>query len=189
MPLMHAMITPMYERDPVSVLLDRGAREVLAQVYAARRGQWVMTRLADPTPRHRAWARAHGWDLDGPDNAPTLSGRRLNAHTRWGRAFMRALWYQHRQFGPEPGRGPRGIRSARRAAPTGTALQVEWGRRLPGSTRGQLLPPGRAVRVRVAYGGLTARRVVQSKRDADRIYRDDGSMGGRFSVASERDWA
>lgn len=183
---MHAMITPMYERDPVSVLLDRGARELLARVYAARRGQWVMTRLADPTDRHRAWARAHGWDLDGPDNAPTLSGRHVNAHTRWGRAFMRALWYQHRWYGPAPGRGARPVRDARRASPTGTALQLEWGRRLPGSAT---LPRGRAVRVRVAYGGQTARRVVQSRRDADRIYRDDGSMGGRFSVAERRDWA
>jgi hypothetical protein len=175
----------MYERDPVSVLLDRGAREMLARVYAARRGQWVMTRLADPTDRHRAWARASGWDLDGPDNAPTLSGRHVNAHTRWGRAFMRALWYQHRQYGPEPGRGARGVRASRRAAPNSSALQVEWGRRLPGS---DVLPRGRAVRVRIAVSGKTARRVVQAKRGGDRIYLDDGSMGGRFSVAGERDW-
>jgi hypothetical protein len=184
---MHAMITLMYERDPVSVLLDRGAREFLARVYAARRGQWVMTRLADPTARHRDWARARGWDLDGPDNAPTLSGRRLDARTRWGRAFMRALWYQHRQYGPAPGRQP-GVRADRRASPTGTALQVEWGRRLPGSTRGQLLPAGRAVRARVAYGGRTARRVVEAKAPGDRIYLQDGDMGGRFAIAELRDW-
>jgi hypothetical protein len=178
----------MYERDPVSELLDRGAREMLARVYAARRGQWVATRLADPTDRHRSWAAARGWDLDGPDNAVTLSGKHINAHTRWGRAFMRALWYQHRHYGPEPGRGARGLRTQRRTAPTSTALQVEWGRRLPGSTRGQVLPAGRAVRIRVAYGGRTARRVVEGKRADDRIYLDDGSLGGRFSVAEQRDW-
>lgn len=189
MPLMHAMITLMYQRDPVSVLLDRGARDILARVYAAPRGQWVMTRLADPTPRHVTWARARGWNLLGPDNAATLSGRHVDAHTRWGRAFMRALYYQHRQFGPEPGRGARGIRETRRTVPTGSALQVQWGRRLPGSARGQVLPAGRAVRVRLAYGGKTARRVVQAKRDGDRIYADDGRMAGRFSVAEERDWA
>jgi hypothetical protein len=179
----------MYERDPVSVLLDRGAREMLARVYAVPRGQWVMTRLADPTDQHRRWARSHGWDLDGPDNAPTLSGKHINAHTRWGRAFMRALWYQHRQYGPVPGRGARGLRADRRMTPYGAALQVEWGRRLPGSTTGRVLPAGRAVRVRIAYGGKTARRVVEGKPAADRIYKDDGSMGGRFSVAAERDWA
>jgi hypothetical protein len=169
------------------VLLDRGARDMLARVYAARRGEWVMTRLADPTDRHRAWARARGWDLDGPDNAATLSGKHVNAHSRWGRAFMRALWYQHRWYGPPPGRrGSGGVRTERRTVPSGMALQVEWGRRVPGLG---VIPPGRAVRVRVAYGGKTARRVVEAKRDADRIYRDDGSMGGRFSVASERDWA
>jgi hypothetical protein len=178
----------MYERDPVSVLLDRGAREMLARVYEARRGSWVMTRLADPTERHQAWATAHGWDLDGPDNAQTLSGKHVNAHTRWGRAFMRALWYQHRQFGPEPGRGARGIRSDRRMAPTSSALQVEWGRRLPGSRTGQVLPAGRAVRIRIAYGGKTARRVVQNKGFLDRIYTDDGGTAGRYAVAEDRDW-
>jgi hypothetical protein len=178
----------MYERDPVSMLLDRGAREMLSRVYAAPRGQWIMTRLADPTDRHRRWGLAHGWDLDGPDNAFTLSGKHINAHTRWGRAFMRALWYNHRQYGPEAGRGARGIRSARRMAPTGTALQIEWGRRLPGSSTGRVLPAGRAVRIRIAYGGRTARRVVMAKSSRDRIYTDDGGMGGRFSIAEGRDW-
>lgn len=178
----------MYERDPVSVLHDRGAREMLARVYAARRGAWVMTRLADPTDRHRAWARAlYGIDLDGPDNAPTLSGRRLDARTRWGRAFMRALWYQHRWYGPAAGKAG-GVRTARRMTPASAALQVQWGRRLPGSATGRMLPAGRAVRVRVAYGGKTARRVVQAKRYGDRIYTDDGGQAGRFSVAAERDW-
>ena len=177
-----------YQRDPVSVLHDRGARELLARVYAVKRGTWVMTRLADPTDRHRRWAEANGWDLDGPDNAATLSGRHVDARTRWGRAFMRSLYYQHRWYGPEPGRGARGVRAERRTVPTGAALQVEWGRRLPGSKTGQVLPAGRAVRVRIAYGGKTARRVVERKAYADRIYTDDGDAGGRYSVAAGRDW-
>jgi hypothetical protein len=195
----------MYERDPVSVLLDRGAREMLARTYAAPRGQWIMTRLADPTDRHRLWAKLHGIDLDGPDNAQTLSGKHINAHTRWGRAFMRALWYQHRHYGPAAGsKGDTAylraekrfsdqlnagrIRSDRRMTPTSIPLQVEWGRRLPGSKTGQVLPAGRAVRIRVAYGGKTARRVVESKRFLDRIYTQDGDQAGRFSMAGERDW-
>lgn len=180
---------------------------MLARAYAAPRGQWVMTRLADPTERHQRWARAHGWNLDGPDNAPTLSGKHINAHTRWGRAFMRALWYQHRWYGPQPGtkgfasrqraeeRAARTeenqagmIRSAKRMRPSSTPLQIEWGRRLPGSTTGRMLPAGRAVRIRIAYGGQTALRVVQSKRADDRIYLNNGDQGGRFSVAAERDW-
>jgi hypothetical protein len=178
----------MYERDPVSVLWDRGTREMLSRVYAARRGQWVMTRVADPTPRHLLWAKLHGIDLDGPDNAATLSGKHINAHTRWGRAYMRSLWYQHRQYGPEPGRGARGIRGTRRMTPTSVPLQIEWGRRLPGSTTGRVLPAGRAVRIRIAYGGKTARRVVEGKGFLDRIYTHDGGQGGRFSIAEDRDW-
>jgi hypothetical protein len=197
----------MYERDPVSVLLDRGARDLLARVYAAPRGQWVMTRLADPTPRHLAWGRARGWDLTGPDNAQTLSGRHVNAHSRWGRAFMRALWYQHKWYGPQPGSRAHAsraaaekriarhlenevgsLRSSRRTITNSVPLQVEWGRRLPGSNTGQVLPAGRAVRARIAYGGKTARRVVEAKRAGDRIYLSDGEQGGRFSVATERDW-
>jgi hypothetical protein len=178
----------MYERDPVSVLFDRGARDMLARVYAARRGEWVMTRVADPTPRHLLWAKLRNIDLDGPDNAATLSGKHINAHTRWGRAYMRALWYQHRRFGPAPGRNSKSVRSDRRMTPTSIPLQIEWGRRLPGSTTGQLLPAGRAVRIRVAYGGRTARRVVENKGFLDRIYTDDGGQAGRFSVAADRDW-
>lgn len=173
----------MYERDPVSVLLDRGARELLARAYAAPRGTWVMTRLADPTERHRTWATGRGWDLDGPDNAPTLSGRHVNAHTRWGRAFMRALWYQHQQYGP--GIAREAVRGSRRMTPYGGALQLEWGRRVPELG---VIPAGRAVRIRTAYGGQTARRVVRGKRDAERIFTDTGEPAGRFALAEGRDW-
>jgi len=178
----------MYARDPVSVLLDRGAREMLARVYAAPRGTWVMTRLADPTPRHRAWAAGNGWDLDGPDNAPTLSGRHADARSRWGRAFLRALYHQHRWYGPRGAGQGQGVRAARRTVPAGAALQVEWGRRLPGSATGRVLPAGRAVRARVLAGGMTARRAVQGRADAGRVYDRDGAPGGRHSVAEERDW-
>lgn len=173
-----------FQRDPASELLDRGARELLERAYAAPRGTWVMTRLADPTDRHRRWARGIGIDLDGRDNAPTKSGKRQNAHTRWGRAFVRALYFNHRWYGQERGRQG-GIRAERRTSPNGTPLQIEWGRRLP--VRG-VIPAGRAVRVRIAYGGRTARRVVEAKVEADRIWVGDGEQGGRFSVASERDW-
>ena len=172
-------------RDPVALLLDRGARDLLARAYAAPRGQWTMTRLADPTPRHAAWAAAaYGIAVNGPDNASTLSGRHVNCHTRWGRAFMRALYWQHRWHGPAAGGRP-GLRGVRRMVPNTAALQVEWGRRMPALG---VIPAGRAVRIRVAYGGATARRVVRAKRDAERIYTDRGQPAGRFAVADGRDW-
>lgn len=167
------------------MLLDRGARELLARAYDQPRGTWVMTRLADPTPRHESWALAHGWDLTGPDNAVTLSGKKINAHTRWGRAFMRALWYQHRAYGPLPGKA-KGVRTVRRNSPTGMPLEISWGRRLPALG---VIPAGRAVRVRVPYGGRTARRVIEGRKRDDRIWVGDGEQGGRFAVAAERDWA
>jgi hypothetical protein len=97
---------------------------------------------------------------------------------------MRALWYQHRQFGPGIARD--GVRDSRRMTPYGGALQMEWGRRLPALG---VIPAGRAVRVRAAHGGATARRVVQSKPVAARIYTDHGDQGGRYAVAAQRDWA
>jgi hypothetical protein len=100
---------------------------------------------------------------------------------------MRALWFQHRMFGP--GAGREAVRGTRRMTPGSIPLQVEWGRRLPGSRTGKILPAGRAVRVRVAYGGETARRSVQAKPAGDRIYAGDGELGGRWAVAERRDWA
>jgi len=170
----------------VSILLDNGARELLARAYAARRGEWVMTRLADPPPGARAYAAELGIDLDGPDNAPTQSGRRDDARSRWGRAFTRALWHQHLWYGPAPGRAARGqLRGVRRMVRNPAPLQVEWGRRLP--ARG-VIPAGRAVRVRVPAGGRTSMRVVESKRDIDRIYESDGAPGGRHALLEGRDW-
>jgi hypothetical protein len=168
----------------VSVLLDRGAATLLARAYAVRSGTWVMTRLADPGDLHAEWARrSFGIDLMGPDNASTVSGQHANAHTRWGRAFTRSLYYQHRWYGDKP-RG--GLRSQRRTVPYGVPLQVEWGARKPAVG---VIPAGRSVRVRVAVGGKTALRVVQAKPDSQRIYADDGTTAARWSDASLRDWA
>src|SRR5712691_4902670 len=88
-----------HSRDPVSELLDRGARALLARAYSVRAGTWVMTRLADPSREHLDWAQDMGLDsLMGPDKPTTASGAHVQAHTRWGRAFMRALWYQHKWY-------------------------------------------------------------------------------------------
>jgi len=172
------------ERDPVSELLDRGARELLVRAYSVPSGTWVMTRLADPSREHLDWAQDMGIDsLLGPDRATTISGERANAHTRWGRAFVRALYFNHRWYGD---RAAKGMRSERRTVPYGTPLQVEWGRRMPVR---EVIPAGRAVRIRTAAGGRTALRVVQAKPDSQRIYEDDGAPAGRWADPARRDWA
>jgi hypothetical protein len=171
------------ERDPASELLDRGARALLARAYGVRSGVWVMTRLADPAPEHVKWARAIGLDpLMGADRPPTLSGSHVQAHTRWGRAFMRALWYQHKWYGDKPRKG---FRQERRMTPYSLPLQVEWGRRVPAVG---VIPAGRAVRIRIATGGATKLRVVRAKPDSARIFTDDGAIAGRWSDPSRRDW-
>jgi hypothetical protein len=172
-----------HSRDPVSELLDRGARTLLARAYSARSGTWVMTRLADPSREHLDWAQDMGIDnLMGPDRSLTQGGTQVNAHTRWGRAFMRALWYQHRWHGDKPARG---FREGRRTVPYSLPLQVEWGRRMPAVG---VIPAGRAVRVRIAAGGQVSARAVRRKPESARIYDDCGAPAGRWADPGKRDW-
>lgn len=174
-------ITPTsYRRDPVSVHLDDGARELLQRLYRAPIGQWVSTRLADPGIMLRAWAIGAGIDLDGPDNAPTRSGRRQDAHTRYGRAFARALFYNHKWYG-----APGGLRISRRMVEWDRPLELEWGNRVRALG---IIPAGRAVRVRTRTGGQAPRRAVRTLAEPDRIYADDGAPAGRWSEEAGRDW-
>lgn len=110
-----------------------------------------VTRLADPTPAHRSYLASVGIDPDGPDDKSGAGA--LNARTRWGRGFVRALYYQHKWWSDAPGGG--GWRDTKRAAPRGDlSLVIEVGRALPGGRQeGTLLRPGRAVRVKAVRGG------------------------------------
>jgi hypothetical protein len=167
----------------VSELLDRGARELLGRVYAERAGTWVMTRLADPSADHQRWAASMGiGDLMDRDVPTTDSGRNDTAHTRWGRAFARALYHQHRWW--SNGRG--GWRATRRIAPNPRPLEIEWGGRV---RRLGVIPAGRAVRVRQPRGGQAARRAVQARPRAARIYDGSGRTAGRWADPARRDWA
>jgi hypothetical protein len=173
-----------HQRDPASELLDSGARVLLERAYRAGAGKWVMTRLADPSPRHQAWAFALGLDLlMGPDVPTTASGAHVQAHTRWGRAFMRALYYQHKWYGDKAAKA---LRQERRTVPYSVPLQVEWGRRMPAVG---VIPSGRAVRIRIAAGGRTKERVVRAKPDSARIFDDSGAPAGRWADPARRDWA
>ncbi len=175
---------PAAERDPVSQWWDGAARRLLARAYAGR-GSWVATRLVDPSPRQVARARSLGIDLAGPDPVRALPGRGVNARDRWSRAFVRAVYFQHRWYSGKPGGG---WREARRASPrSASAIEVELGRRVPG--RG-LIPAGRAVRVRTRPGGGAAYRAVGRKPETERIWGNDGQPADRFSFIDgpSRDW-
>jgi hypothetical protein len=159
------------ERDPVSVLWDGAAGQLLGRARRAR-GQWAGTRIADPSPRQRAALLAsYGINPDGPDNASAQGGRRggLNARTRWARGFVRAVYY---------------VNDTRHGGP-GLALEVEVGVHKPPLG---VIPAGRAVRLRVRRGGSVAARAVARKPDSKRIFNGEGVPAGRFSDPALRDW-
>lgn len=164
----------------MSQLLDEGARRLLTRAYEAR-GGWVSTRLADPGDELTAWAAGLGIALMGPDNAPTRSGKRNNAYTRYGRSFVRALYYQHKWYG-----GPGQLRKRKRTVAYDRPLEVDWGKRLRAVG---VIPAGRAIRIRVPYRGRGAGAAVAQLGNADRIYADNGTPAGRHAVAAGRDWS
>jgi hypothetical protein len=151
------------QRDPVSVLMDRGAAALLERAYA-RPGVWVRTRLEAPSLRQQVWARARGIE-------PYADARGME---RWPRAFVRSLYYLHKWY-YWPGRGLE--RGRRRTAPDRAyALQVRVGAR--GYFRRQL---GWPVAVRVRPGGPQAYAAVP----AGRRYTDDPAIR---SEVQQRDY-
>ena len=171
-----------YERDPLSELFDAGARQLLDRAYAAR-GQWVRTRVADPGPRQLVACAELGIDPFGPDDSSAKGGRGLDAKTRWCRAFVRAVYYQHRWYsGTKAGAWRRDKRMEPRHS---GAIEIEIGRRVP--VLG-VIPAGRAVRIRIRPGGETAKRAAKRMAAADRIYTDRGRPGERHSDPAKRDW-
>lgn len=138
----------------MSILLDRGARDLLARAYA-RPGVWQGTRLAAPTLRHQVWARQQGIEPYQRDRWGLQ---------RWPRAFKRAIYYQHKWY-YRPGRG---LLASRRMTENRTlALQVQIGKR--GFFGGE---SGWPVRVRTRPGGLTAARAVAARPSASYVEND-----------------
>ena len=130
-----------YQRDPVSELFDQAARSLLARAYA-RPGKWAASRVADPSPRHRAYLADRGIDPFERDRVG--SGM---AKTRWARGMVRALYYQHKWWSAAGG----GFRADKRQTYRQTgALVVEVGNVVV--ARG-VIPRGRAIRVMLAPGG------------------------------------
>lgn len=174
------------KRDPVSELFDNRARELLVRVYRLPRGAWAGVRVPPPSRNQVRWAAGMGIDLRGPDNAST-EGSHYDARTRWLRAFVRSLNYQHKWY--SDGRGG-SLRTEKRTTPVRAPLEVEVGGWLaPVMRDGRItVPGGNAVRARIRYGGKTARRVVEAMPDSKRIWTDDGRPAGLFSNPVLRDW-
>lgn len=165
-------------RDPLSEWFDAGARRHLDRAYA-RPGEWVTTRLQDPEPRHRRAAAAllPPIDVDGPDPIP---GRK--AVTRWGRAYIRALYYQHRWW--SAGGGP-GWRATRRTTKRiSGALLVEFGprRRALG-----VVPGGLEVRIQLAPGGQKKAAAVAAMPTSER-WNIGNHPGPATGDLHEREW-
>jgi hypothetical protein len=163
-----------YERDPVSVLWDSAAAQLLDRARSAR-GGWQGTRVADPSVRQRAALLNIGINPNRTDVPSAVGGKAragngLNAKTRWVRGFARAVWYAN----------------DRRNGGPGLALEMEVGRWKPAGVR---VPAGYAVRLRVRRGGTVAMRAVERKTAAGRIWTGDGEHGARWSDPALRDWA
>jgi hypothetical protein len=151
---------PAYERDPVSEGFTRAARTLLTRAYADP-GSWASTRLADPDGADIARWRAEGIDVTGPDNAPVRGLRRLDAKTRWCRAYIRALYYQHLWYSELGGRN---WRAAKRTTPRRAgALRVNVGRHMPELG---VIPAGRIVSAVLLPGGQAARAAAAAQPSA-----------------------
>lgn len=169
-------------RDPVSKLFDDGAKSLLDRAYA-RPGFWAETRLVPPTPRQVRWAAGLGINVNGPDDVSARGGRGINAHTRWARGFVRALYYQHRwHSGGRAGEW----RAERRNVPRRSgALRVEVGRQAAALG---VIPAGRIVRVQLDTGGMTKQRAVAAMPETEQYVTNDGQRGDRWSDPALRDW-
>jgi hypothetical protein len=175
-------------RDPVSVGFDGSARRLLERAYASP-GVWVQVWLPDPTIRQRTRYTEIGIDVDGPDPLPAGGG--VNARTRWGRGFIRSVYFQHKNYSPVR----RGAGWNRRSSPRSSGgLRIEVGRHVPGSPQfdparpGIGLPPRRRVRAQLARGGKAKAAAVRRLSDNDRIYTDAGAPAARWGAPGFRDW-
>lgn len=167
-----------YRRDPVSLLMDKPARQLLQRAYAAP-GKWHATRLRQPLPAHVAWAAGLGINLLGRDPAKEAVGTRMR---RWLAAFERAAYYNHKWYFT----GGRLDTDRRQTAARTRALDIEFGRWLP--ARG-VIPAGWAVRIRLRPGGTAARKAVMKLPESQRIFTDEGAAAGKWGDPTKRDWA
>lgn len=160
----------------MSVAFDEGAKNLLDRAYAHPR-EWQHTRLADPGPGDLIRWRG----LDNPLGPDPVPGRRFR--TRWGRAFARALYYQHRNYSPHSQTGP--WRKTKRSVPRKSgALLVEAGAYKPALG---VIPRGMAFRVMLTDGGQAKAAAVAELPASQRWGGPDGH-GPAASDLADRDW-
>ena len=160
------------ERDPVSELFDAGARALLDRGYA-HPGAWQPTRLQDPEARHLA--TFGGLDLLGPDDASVRGRPGLDARSRWARAFVRAVYHNHKWHSGTAAGSWRGDRRA--VARPAAEIELRVGRRVP--VRG-IIPAGRMIYLRYDPGRPAM--FANPKRG-------QGQVGPDQSDLRLRDWA
>ena len=167
-------------RDPLSELFDPGARRLLDRAYAQPL-EWHYTRLADPTPAELL--RWGAYDPLGPDPVP---GERYV--TRWGRAFARAIYHQHRWHSASSQGGP--WRRERRATIRKSgALLVEAGHYKPRGQFGAItLSRGLAFRIQLARSGAEMAAAVAALPASQRWATGGQGHGAATSQLEDRDW-
>jgi hypothetical protein len=161
----------------VSELFDGAARRLLGRAYKSP-DHCAATRLADPTSAQRsAVASSYGVDVLAADDAG-----KGQARTRWARAFVRALYYQHRWYYT---RGAQ-LGATRRTEVSPRPLKITIGRHLP--VKG-VIPAGRLVVVEVLPGGAAKDRALAAKPATDRYITPAGEPGPAWNEGPEsRDW-
>jgi hypothetical protein len=156
-----------FERDPVSEQFDAAARRLLRRAYD-NAGDWTGTYLAQPSPLWRAWALAHGINLNKRDRW---------GEVRWVRAFKRSVywnlaWYGYAgQLGDAPRIG-KGDGKALRWQTGKLVYKTGW--------------PARrwAIRVMVVPGGLAAEHHARQL-PARKRYTEDPELQSKLE---DRDW-
>lgn len=172
-------------RDPASEWLDRPARTLLARAYE-HRGEWQSVRLADPSRARLAEAAIEGIDLQAPDRPSAAGGKNLDCKSRWMRAYVRAIYYQHKWYSATRRSAREGWWRERRLEPRHAgAIEIRVGRRA--GARG-VIPAGRMISIRYVTGGRTALRKVQAQPRSARIYDNAGETAARYSMIEKREW-
>jgi hypothetical protein len=158
----------MSARDPLSVLFDGAARNLITRAYA-NKGQWTGVFLAPPSIAQRQYAARLGiYDLAARDRW---------GEPRWVRAYKRAVYYQLKRHGWRD--GPR-WGEARVSKWPAVALEWETGKLV---YRAGWPSRRRAIRVRLHPGGAAARKATAAKPASEQWV---GT--GRQSTPADRDW-
>lgn len=175
MPIIIAMT---WTRDPLSVVFDSKARDLIRRAYLVK-GEWAGDYVPPPGPRATAWAAA----------------RRVNLYERdrWGelryiRAYKRAVFWQLSNYGGVSGlRGERNTGSGAGGWHAPVRGQWETGIRVE---RAGWAAARWAVRFRIHAGGSKTSRIGRARaiRLGENWVDAEGRPTFRQSLPDDRDW-